>query len=388
MVHETGHPKRPTSVAELLESAAQVGLIDSETVDDAKRRLSGQTVTDAVHDLVSRGVLTPLQAEFLIRGEPESCILAGRYRLIEKLGEGGMGAVYRAQDQRLGRDVAIKVLPPTVARDPEAVARFKREAKALARVSHPNIVQAFDADEDGGRQFLVMEYVQGRDLLHIVAERGQLDPARVADFGFQAALALDHAHRKGLIHRDVKPGNLLLTSDGRIKLLDLGLARFVQDQVPAGNATMAGVGMGTPDYMAPEQFRDARSADVRSDIYCLGCTLYHLLTGHVPFPTDSVSAKYEKHERENATPIEEKCPDVPAGLVAAVQKMMAKRPEHRYQSAREVAEALAPFVASSSVVRNRVEATASWRAIAVPQRQREGGRRFILGGWSFLSRLC
>lgn len=378
MVDEPGQSREPASVAELLESAVQVGLIDRSTEEELKHRLADQTPADAAQDLVSRGLLMPLQAELLLRGEARACVLAGRYRLLEKLGEGGMGIVYRAWDERLGRDVAIKVLPGSVAADEKAVARFKREAKALARVAHPNIVQAFDADEDAGRQFLVMEYVEGRDLLRVVTEAGRMSPTQVADFGFQAALALEHAHRRGLVHRDVKPGNLLLTADGRIKLLDLGLARFVQDRVPAGSVTMAGVGIGTPDYMAPEQFRDGRIADARSDIYSLGCTLYHLLTGHVPFPTASLSEKYELHRSAQPTPIEQECPEVPAGLVAVVQKMMAKRPDQRYQAAREVADALAPFVSSSSIVRDRLEMTASWQAIIVPASTRQRWRRIAI----------
>src|SRR5262249_35758004 len=236
---------------------------------------------------------------------------------------------------RLDRQVAVKVLPPESVQDADAVARFQREARALAKLSHPGIVQAFDCEEEGGRHFLVMEYVEGQSLAALLKDRGRVAPTPAADYVHQAALALQHAHERGLIHRDLKPSNLLLTTDGRVKVLDLGLARFLQDQIGDPNRTREGVGMGTPDYAAPEQFRDARSADARSDVYALGCTLYHLLAGRVPFPGSSLSEKYEAHEHKEPAPLEEFCPEVPGGLVLVVQRMMAKRPADRFQSAAE-----------------------------------------------------
>src|SRR5262249_37008517 len=180
----------------------------------------------------------------------------------------------------------------------------QREARALAKLAHPGIVQAFDSDSDDGRHFLVMEYVEGQSLADLLREKGPVSPGRAADYVHQAALALQHAHEKGLIHRDVKPSNLLLARPGRqVKLLDLGLARFLQDQILDPNRTREGVGMGTPDYSAPEQFRDAHSADARSDLYALGCTLYHLLTGRVPFPGSSLSEKYKAHCEKEPTPL-------------------------------------------------------------------------------------
>src|SRR5262249_52838636 len=155
------------------------------------------------------------------------------------------------------RHVAVKLLPDGSVHDADAVARFRREAKALARLSHPGIIQAHDSGEDGERHFLVMEFVEGRSLAKILTEKGALLPTRAADYAHQAALALHHAHRNGLVHRDVKPSNLLVTPDGGVKLLDLGLARFLQDQIGDASLTREGTGMGTPDYAAPEQFRDA-----------------------------------------------------------------------------------------------------------------------------------
>jgi hypothetical protein len=206
----------------------------------------------------------------------------------------------------------------------------------------------------------VMEYAEGKSLGQLLREQGRQPPTRAADFCYQAALGLHHAHSKGLVHRDVKPSNLLLTRDHCVKLLDLGLARFLQDHVGDATLTIAGSGMGTPDYMAPEQFHDARHADARSDIYSLGCTLYHLIAGCVPFPGTSMSEKFKCHTEQQPQALESFCPDVPAGLVLIVRRMMAKRPEDRFASAHQVGEAVAPFVAGSSALLPAIQATASW----------------------------
>jgi hypothetical protein len=304
--------------------------------------------------------------------------LAGRYLLLDPLGAGGMGTVFRARDTKLDRPVAVKLLPQGSAPDPDAVARFRREARALARLTHPGIIQAYDSGEDGGRPFLVMELVEGQSLSALLRAQGRLSPTRAADFAYQAARALHHAHKSGLVHRDVKPSNLLLSADGRLRLLDLGLARFLQDQIGEAALTRTGTGLGTPDYAPPEQFRDARTADARSDVYSLGCTLYHLIAGRVPFPGSSFSEKVEAHESREPAPLEEVCPEVPAGLALAVGKMMAKRPADRFQTMAEVAEALAPYVAGSSASFPQIRNTATWDGSrlatmpAYPRRRRLG----------------
>jgi hypothetical protein len=285
----------------------------------------------------------------------------GRYRILQKLGQGGMGDVYLAHDGKLDRRVALKVLPAERISDQDAIARFQREAKALAKLSHPGIVQAFDSEEDQGRHFLVMEYVEGQSLADLLKEKRRVGPTLAAEYVRQAALALQHAHERGLVHRDLKPSNLLLTPAGRIKVLDLGLARFLQDQVADPGRTREGTALGTPDYMAPEQFQSARDVDGRADLYALGCTLYHLLTGRVPFPGTSLVEKCRAHESQEPPPIEELCPEAPAGLVLVVRRMMAKLPADRFQHAGELAEALSLYVSSASSVMGELQQTVAWQ---------------------------
>jgi serine/threonine protein kinase len=350
-------------VKEFLDSAQQSGLLSADgaaTLSREMRESGAATKQDVASKLVEKNVLTTFQAEELLAGRGGDCVLAGRYLIRQKLGAGAMGTVHLATDRKLDRAVAIKVLPAQSVTDVGAVARFQREAKALAKLSHPNIIQAYDSDQDAGRQFLVMEYAEGTNLAELVRDKGRVPPSLAADYVYQAALGLQNAHEKGLVHRDLKPGNLLVTSHGQVKILDLGLARFLQDQVGDATLTREGTGMGTPDYMAPEQFHDARHVDARSDIYSLGCTLYHLIAGRVPFPGTSMSEKYAAHEQQEPPPLEEFRPDVPAGLSLAVQRMMAKRPADRFQSAREVAEAVFPHVAGSSHAILHIKATASW----------------------------
>jgi WD40 repeat protein len=282
-----------------------------------------------------------------------------RYRVRELLGVGGMGAVYRAEHQLMARPVALKVINKSLTDNPAAVERFRREVRAAARLVHPNIVHAYDAEQAGDSHFLVMEYVEGTTLARLVAERGPLPVAEACDYIRQAAQGLQHAHEEGMVHRDIKPHNLMRTPDGRIKILDFGLARFARESAPAAAGAADGTGpaapwltdadtvMGTPDYIAPEQVANAHAADIRADIYSLGCTLYDLLAGHAPFPDGTAVEKVAAHARQAPRRLTELRDDVPAALARVVGRMMAKDPAQRYPTPAEVAQALAPFAAGA-----------------------------------------
>jgi WD40 repeat protein/tRNA A-37 threonylcarbamoyl transferase component Bud32 len=274
-----------------------------------------------------------------------------RYRVLGLIGQGGMGAVYKARHTRMERLVALKVINPGLLRNPATVERFHQEVRAAARLHHANIVTAHDADQAGGLHFLVMECVEGRSLADLVRERGPLPAAEACDYVRQAALGLQHAHEQRMVHRDIKPHNLMVTVDGQVKILDFGLARLARapDEAPAGAAdvpgtlTGAGTVMGSADYIAPEQAADPRTADIRADIYALGCTLYHLLTGRPPFADGTVQEKIARHATAPLPPLAE----VPAELAAVVARMTAKDPVARYTTPAEVAQALAAFALPS-----------------------------------------
>ncbi len=295
-------------------------------------------------ELIRRGWLTPYQANQLFQGKGPDLLL-GSYVLLERLGEGGMGEIFKARNWKLGRVVALKVIRRERLDNPDTVRRFEREVRAAAALDHPNIVRAFDADRIGGTHLLVMEYVAGAtDLAHLVRQKGPLAVPQACDYVRQAALGLQHAHERGLVHRDVKPSNLLLTADGTVvKVLDMGLARLNQSAADdkSSTVTLEGTVMGTPDYMAPEQARESHAVDIRADLYSLGCTLYYLLTGRVPFPGGSFFQKVNRHQFEEPEPVERLRPEVPAEVAAVVRKLMAKRPEERYQTPGELAAALA-----------------------------------------------
>jgi serine/threonine protein kinase/tetratricopeptide (TPR) repeat protein len=266
-----------------------------------------------------------------------------RYQLLEPLGSGGMGAVYKARHRLMERTVALKVINPNLVCRPEAVERFEREVRAAARLSHPNIVTAFDAEQAGGAHFLVMEFVEGTSLGRLVENQRPLPVARACLYVRQAALGLEHAFEHGMVHRDIKPDNLLLTPKGRVKILDFGLARFLSESEPTGKLTQVGMLMGTPDYMPPEQAGSAHTADIRADIYSLGCTLYHLLTGRPPFAGGTLVQKLAAHLQQTPRPLDKVRPNVPPGLARVVERMLAKNPAERFQRPAEVAQALLPF---------------------------------------------
>jgi eukaryotic-like serine/threonine-protein kinase len=304
--------------------------------------------------LVKEGLLTPFQAKQLEAGRTDGFFLTDKYKLLDFIGHGGMGKVFLCEHLLLHRLVAIKLLQLTPGEAGSDAAtrtleRFYREARAVAALDDPNIVHLYDVDRAGHNPFMVMEYVDGNNLHAVVADHGPLDPARAAHYVAQAARGLHHAHQAGLIHRDVKPANLMLDRAGVVKILDLGLARFYQD--PARNQNITArydkkIVIGTVDFMAPEQAEDSSAVDARSDVYSLGCTLYFLLTRKVPFPDRTVPQKMYAHQTKAPAPVSEITPGVPGELLEVLDRMMAKDPNERYQTPAEVEQALAPWTAT------------------------------------------
>ena len=262
-------------------------------------------------------------------------ILADRYRLVEQIGVGGMALVYRAIDQRTGHSVAVKVLKPEFNKDAEFVGRFQREAEAASRMTHHNIVNLLDVGMDGDNRYLVMEYVQGKTLKEVIREKGRVNAAVAAQITIRILSALQHAHQNGIIHRDIKPQNILVHADGHIKVADFGIARMANSSTLTRNDTV----MGSVHYFSPEQ-ASGRAADVTSDIYSVGVVLYEMLTGRVPFDGDSTVAVAMQHLHARPTPIETIAPEVPLAICHVAMMAMEKNPKYRYQSAREMAAEL------------------------------------------------
>lgn len=328
------------------QSALQSGLMDDadltaclEAIPPEKRDAPEHLDRRLARQAVNRGTLTLWQARQLMAGRFTG-FQVDRYVLLDLIGQGGMGRVYLARDSRLNRRVALKILSPERVNNPRAIARFQREARVGAQLQHENLIRIYDFGESAGRFYLVMEYIEGNTIGHYITTRGRIPPRVAASLGRQIALGLEHAHRKGLIHRDVNPFNVMVTRDGVAKLADLGLAIDTADEA---RVTRDGATVGTFDYVAPEQARHSHSADIRSDIYSLGCTLYHMIAGRVPFPGPSLAEKLFGHQSRDPTPLEQFAPDVPPGLAEAVRLMMRKDPVERFESPRLVAEALAPF---------------------------------------------
>lgn len=330
------------------------GIVSEDHLERLRRELaddaSGLDCSGKIaRQLVEQEVLTSWQADHLLRGKHRGFLL-GPYRILKPLGKGGMGQVFLAEHQMMRRRCAVKVLPPKVVENHDRVIeRFYREAQAVAALDHKNIVRAYDVNKamQGSTEihYLVMEFIDGRDLQKLVEEEGTLDYGRAAHFIRQAAEGLEHAHRAGLVHRDVKPANLLVDGAGVVKVLDLGLARFFNDgdQAALTDRNKMTI-LGTADYLAPEQAMDSSQVDGRADVYGLGHTFYFLLMGHPPFPKGSVAQRLMAHQMKTPAPITNKRPDAPRELLAIIDKMTAKRPEDRYRSAAEVAEALTAWL--------------------------------------------
>lgn len=333
----------PVDLNQFLTSLCEVGLL---TEADAAhwRQAPQKDVREVARELVRQKRITPFQARSAYHGMAKSLAI-GSYLVQQRLGGGGMGQVYQAQHRHMKRVVAIKIINKSNLTSQEAIRRFEREVEAVAKLNHPNIVTAHDADVEDGRHYLVMELVEGSDLHSLIRERGPVTPTQAVDWVLQAARGLEYAHQRGIVHRDIKPGNLLLSTANVVKILDMGLARF--DDPAIGDETTTDVPLtkmgeiiGTIDFMSPEQAEDTRKADARSDIYSLGCTLYFLLTGEFVFTGDTIMKKLLAHREQPPPNLASRCKDTPPELDKVFRRMVAKQPEQRYQSMSSVIAAL------------------------------------------------
>jgi eukaryotic-like serine/threonine-protein kinase len=338
----------PTTAEEFLDLVRRSGVIEDRRLDAhvQKLRADGGLPADPTAlavQLVQDGVLTHFQAEQFLQGKWRRFTI-GKYKVLERLGSGGMGSVYLCEHKLMRRRVAVKVLPTAKAEDAASLERFYREARAVAALDHPNIVRAYDIDQDDKLHFLVMEHVDGSSLQEIVKKTGPMDVTRAAHYVRQAALGLHHAHEAaGLVHRDIKPSNILVDRNGVVKVLDMGLARFFHDEEDILTRKYDENVLGTADYLAPEQALDSHGVDIRADIYSLGATFYFCLTGRTPFAEGTVAQKLIWHQTRQPKSLRLLRPDVPEGVTAVIERMMAKDAAGRYATPQEVADALAPF---------------------------------------------
>ena len=322
------------------------GLLDQDRLQRALVEFSAandntQSVPRLAEWLIRENLLTKWQADKLLQGKHRGYFL-GKYKLLSLLGKGGMSSVYLAEHLLMRRQCALKVLPAKRVDDSSYLERFHREAQAAASLDHPNIVRAYDVDhqDDGNRQihFLVMEYVEGTSLQELVPTKGMKSILDAAEYTRQAALGLQHAHENGMVHRDIKPGNLLVDLNGVVKILDLGLARFFR--VDEGNEALTlrhdEKVLGTADYLAPEQALDSHTVDARADLYSLGCTLYFMVTGQPPFTEGTLAQRLIAHQMKTPTAVESLRVDLPLSLAAIIRKMMEKQPDDRYANAAEI----------------------------------------------------
>jgi serine/threonine-protein kinase len=358
------------------------GLIDANTLTQTLVALETSKGPEAKNDakttseyLVDTGLITRWQADRLLEGRTKGFFL-GNYKILRLLGSGGMSSVFLAEHKHMHRQSAIKVLPKHRVDDSSYLERFYLEARAAAALDHPNIVRAYDVDCDDKIHFLVMEYVEGRDLQITVKQDGPLPYQIAAEYIRQSAEGLAHAHEEGLIHRDIKPANLLVDTRGTVKVLDMGLARFTDDGRASLTVAHDENVLGTADYLAPEQAVNSHNVDHRVDIYSLGCTLYFVLTGHPPFNEGTLTQRLLKHQTSEPPSILIDRPDAPKDLVAICSKMMAKTAEKRFQNAKEVAEALSKFMSGAPVAigagSSGFRSVAGGRALA-PKRSSDSG---------------
>jgi serine/threonine protein kinase len=334
---------QPT-VEDFLKTVLRSGVLEREQLCKAMRvvrpdqRQDAETLADY---LVDSGALSRFQADKLLQGMAVGLVL-GPFHVLAPIGKGGMGTVYLARDSRSQLLVALKVLPPKRAREEERLLfRFRREMEMCQRVAHPHLAYTYDVGVCQGVYYIALEYIPGKTLYRLVTEEGPLAVPRAARLFSEVASALDHAHNQGLIHRDMKPSNIVITPHDHAKVLDLGLA-LVQGEAPVDREVVGGRGyvVGTMDYIAPEQTENAAKVDPRSDIYSMGCALYFSVTGQPPFPGGTPMEKIERHRNAEPTPVPQINTAVPPGFIGLMRKMMAKNPDNRFVTAAEVREKL------------------------------------------------
>ena len=347
----------PLVLEQFVQSLQASGLMSAEEIQDFLDSLADDQKPNSGGDLAKtlfrKGKLTKFQAESIYRGKGKGLVL-GDYVVLDRIGAGGMGEVYQAEHRRMKRRVAVKVLPKELTKTPNAVQRFEREVEAAAKLIHPNVVTAFDAGEAAGVHFLVMEFVKGQDLAALVQEHGPLDIPTALDYTLQSARGLEYAHGEGVVHRDIKPSNLLLDEKGTVKILDMGLARFVNDvagdePTAAGGLTQSGQVMGTVDYMSPEQATNTKSADKPADIYSLGATLYFLLTNRAMYGGETLVEKIMAHRDQPIPSLRADRKDVSRALDETFRAMVAKTPALRQKSMTQVIEELERCLPAGSV---------------------------------------
>ncbi len=344
--------------------ALQSKLVTDEQIETAKRSLRQQKfkLSDEAlaSQLVHSNVITDYQSQQLLRGRSKFTL--GSYIITDWLGQGGMGQVFKGRHAMMGREVAIKVLPQEKS-TPSAIASFTREIRTQAELDHPRLVRAYDAGQDGQTYFLVTEFVPGTDLRRLVRIDGRLSMVQAASIVTQIAVGLTHAHERGLIHRDIKPGNILVSPDGEAKLSDLGLAGFLHE---GDKDPRAGKIVGTADYLSPEQIRDPSKVHASSDIYSLGCTLYYAVTAKVPFPGGRTKDKIRRHLEEMPWHPRRLNPDVSEEFVDVIADMMEKEAARRIQSASEVAQRLEPWAREKYELPTSVSQGSHWKAAPLP----------------------
>lgn len=346
------------------QTALQSGLVDDAQLALAKKQLVQHQfkVTDEsiAAQLVHSEVISDYQSQQLLTGRSKFDL--GNYVITDWIGQGGMGQVFKARHAMMGREVAIKVLPQEKS-TPEAIASFTREIRTQAGLDHPRLVRAFDAGQDGRTYFLVTEFVPGTDLRRLVRLDGRLSMVQAASIVSQVALGLTHAHELGLIHRDIKPGNILVTPRGEAKLSDLGLAGFLHE---GDRDPRAGKIVGTPDYLSPEQIRNPSKVHASGDIYSLGCTLYYAVTAKVPFPGGRTKDKVRRHLEEMPWHPRRLNPEISEEFVDLIADMMEKDAKRRIQSAEEVAQRLAPWAHDQYELPASMSKQTNWKAPPLP----------------------